>query len=941
MPATLHFTGWSRPVLASVIEHLTRDWRGPVLDLQRTLVIVPTRQAGRRLREGLALEAEKSGAGVLPPRVLPPEAFLARLDKGTAPVASPVISGLAWAQVLTTVDLEECREVFPVDPVDRDLPWAAGVARSLETCRRALAESGLTLDTARQKLGSEFTDAARWAALSRLEQRYLAVLREHGLRDAQSAKIENAAAPEWPEEIDRIIIAAVPDPMPLAFHALARLEARSGVPVHVLVPAPAALAHAFDAWGRPLTSHWPQQEIPLPDFDRMVRLCANPAAQAAAAAALLARHENPVGAAAIGLLDAEVGPALEERLAQEDRAAFNPDGRPAAQHPLCEQLRLLRELLGGRPFHAFARWLRDPLVLESIAANPQLLEALDEFQAEHLPATLDRALTLATPGPLRQSMQLARRLLEDFTRLPFPLALQNWLAESCARHTFSAANPDDAAWIHLAGELGTSAAEIEAAAQLFPALRLGPTGKLDLLLRSIQDTALPVERPAAALDLNGWLEMPWEDAPHLILTGFNDGSVPDAVTSDPFLPDSLRRTLDLRCNDDRLARDASLLRFLLESRAGSGRVDILLGRTTAAGDPLRPSRLLFRCPDAALPARALALFHATDADDGPPPPPWQLAWTLTPPAPAAEMSILHTLHVTAFRDYLACPFRFYLSHGVGMSSVDPGMTEMSHADFGTVLHHALRDLASTETLRTTDDEPVLREFLLSRLDEVLATRYGTPLTTPLAIQAESARQRLAAAARIIAAQRADGWVTEATELRFRDLLGHDLQLPGTSHVIRGTIDLIEHHPATGRRRVIDYKTSGSAKDPADEHWINLKKRRDQSARHPWMLATDATGSPRRWRNLQLPLYAAALREKYCAVPAAGYFQLPKAASQSALVLWEDFDERTLESALACARGVMECLSRREFWPPSENVDFDAYESIFFGNAGAACTLVPQ
>lgn len=42
------------------------------------------------------------------------------------------------------------------------------------------------------------------------------------------------------------------------------------------------------------------------------------------------------------------------------------------------------------------------------------------------------------------------------------------------------------------------------------------------------------ERPAGALDLLGWLELLWEDAPHLVVAGVNDGNVPEATVGDVF-----------------------------------------------------------------------------------------------------------------------------------------------------------------------------------------------------------------------------------------------------------------------------------------------------------------------------------------------------------------------------------------------------------------------
>ena len=81
---------------------------------------------------------------------------------------------------------------------------------------------------------------------------------------------------------------------------------------------------------------------------------------------------------------------------------------------------------------------------------------------------------------------------------------------------------------------------------------LGPGPRVS---RSEQEQIYP-EHKAEARDLQGWLELPWEDAPHLVVAGMNDGFVPDSLQGHAYLPDGARRLLGLRHNETRHARDA-------------------------------------------------------------------------------------------------------------------------------------------------------------------------------------------------------------------------------------------------------------------------------------------------------------------------------------------------------------------------------------------------
>ena len=64
----------------------------------------------------------------------------------------------------------------------------------------------------------------------------------------------------------------------------------------------------------------------------------------------------------------------------------------------------------------------------------------------------------------------------------------------------------------------------------------------------------------------GWLELPLDDAPVLVVTSFNERYVPSLVDADLFLPNRLRQQLGIIDNDRRCARDSYALSTILASR---------------------------------------------------------------------------------------------------------------------------------------------------------------------------------------------------------------------------------------------------------------------------------------------------------------------------------------------------------------------------------------
>jgi len=210
-----HFLSWTQPLLPQAVAFLAGNWAGGApLDLARILVIVPTRQSGRRLREALANHAAAHRQAAFPPRVLSPETLISsQLPPDTA---SRLESLLAWTDVFSALDLNEMRDLFPVDPPARNFSWALRLAREFTRLQVTLAEAGLRMGDVVEKAGEEFPESARWGQIAELEQRHAEKLVALGLRDAHTAKIVSALDPEPFEGIDRIVLLATPDPMPLA-----------------------------------------------------------------------------------------------------------------------------------------------------------------------------------------------------------------------------------------------------------------------------------------------------------------------------------------------------------------------------------------------------------------------------------------------------------------------------------------------------------------------------------------------------------------------------------------------------------------------------------------------------------------------------------------------------------------------------------------------------
>jgi ATP-dependent helicase/nuclease subunit B len=932
-----HFLPWDRPLLeqaAGWLLDLAGDARP--IDLSHLLVIVPTKNAGRRLREMLANLADERGTAVIPPLAAPPS-ILTRPETGAArlglPIAGEIESMAAWIAVLESADLGAYRALFPIDPPAQDFAWARSTARDLTALRRTLGESGLGLADVSRRLPDGHEEMERWRDLARLEAAWLAWLdRQLGCCDREQARAMAAREAGAPEGVREVILLGTPDPYPLAIDALESL-ATAGVPVTVAVYSPESLAGAFDEWGRPAPDHWLATPIEIPDFSHTARIVSNPNDLIRQVTALACALPDPAETLALGAVDAELAPLLEAALRERGVPAFNPEGRRVSQEGFHHLLGLLTGLLSRPRFEALRELLRVPEMDAWLHTRidrwdaRHALWALDESHRLHLASRLAkvRAFLLADAAESQPSadwkagryelaaaaVREVESLLGGISRGPLETTLAAALGEIVGARVRHGA---DGAWAEKVIEAAAPVL-MQGLAQLAHVGRAGldlePSDQMALLGDLVGEVPLGEDRPALAIEMQGWLELLWEDAPHLIVAGLNDGIVPEAIVGDAYLPENLRslRVLRLKTNDDRLVRDLYLLRALIEPRRDTGRLDLLVPKTSADGDPLRPSRLLFRCRDSELPARVAHLFSEAEA------PGTQASWspgfTLMPglDRSGAPEKPVERVAVTAFANYLASPFHFWAQNVMRLTEIDPDKAEMDDLDFGNFCHEVLECFGKDPEARTWTDAERIESYLLSEADRVSARLYGPHPGLAVRIQIDSAKQRLAAAARHEAAGRLEGWEIIGVEVKLAD--HYPLRLGGIE--VSGKIDRVERRGDC--IRVLDYKTSDSKKDSLRDHVVENRLGDEPDWPPAYALFDHLDFRPRsqgkppglktyRFKKLQLPLYALAIAQTLPeAEISCGYFHLTKATGDLGPEAWT-VDADLLAAARRCAEGVI-------------------------------------
>ena len=915
------FLGWDKTLLEAVKDWLMMDASA----LAETLIVVPTANSGRRLR--LALSEE--GGGLLAPHVMPPSKLF-----GVEGAASRSQLLWAWARAIQSIKVSDFPHLFPNHPEGalNSFHSAMALARQMLSLRDSLAD----VDKGFREVLEVSPEKDRWRELGQLEAYMLQVLKDWKLRDAIWAQRERAGAPVLPVGVSRIVVAGVPDPALLALKAL-QTHCASGIPVTVLMHAPEEERDTFSPWGVPLAKDWNTKMIPFPNWEECLHVVDSASDAANHVVKLFAENETSSSDAALALCDVSFGPALQRSMEAAGWPLYDPDGKSVLDSGVIRLLGCCGELLRHpKPFDAVRELVRLPgaeMFLPNHMGCKRAAQLMDELHHRHLPETLEDAQALAS-GKARSVLDAVVQKLREIKLGQTASGLSKWLAvwlQKADRNFARQVEPTLAEVIDAIEYLEAQGQEIE------------PQEAMEMLIVSLGGVRLSLEKGDEVLDLQGWLEVSYDPAQHLVLAGMHEGCVPDSAMEDVFIPDSLKKELGMRNASGRCARDAFLLYTALKSREQRGKVDAIVARFNDVGEARKPSRLLMRYEGKEL-SRIVTHLFAEAKSEPSVAGAWTRDWTLN--LPDVENGYLldspRSLSPSAIKDYMSCPLRFFLKRVVKMEVFEAEKREMDALDFGNLCHKVLEIFGNDTSIRDSVDEEEIADYLSATLDQCVENDYGKSIHLPLMVQVESARERLRAFASQQVMERVAGWRIVETEFK----VGHD-EVPWyfAGHPIRMTVDRIDYNEVDKRWRVWDYKTTGKAKSPEEQH---LKSWREEENRlllgelYPKKGRQSKYG--RRWADVQLPLYAAFVRDHFQAddLPGVGYINLPRAVNDVKFLSWYDFDENMLEHALVWAKGAVEGITAGNYqqaavYPASER-GWDDFEELAPDGLAAAFGL---
>ena len=881
------FIDWGEPLLPAVVRLLI-EASAPKHDLSGVIVVVPGRRAGRRFRE---LLTDSTAGRHDPPRIVTVSELPELLYEPQKPFASELTQRLAWIAAIQALPPERLDNAIRRLPDSGDIDGWYALAEILWRQHRELAADGLNFSDVLGR-GCEidaFSEHDRWETLAEIQQAYLRELDALGLWDRQTARLVALQQREFVSTSD-VILVGMSDLTLIQRQMLDQLPGQVTAYVH----APESLSNAFDAHGCVVPDVWETVNIPV--ADEQVVVADGPAEAGGCVAAALSRFAQRFQAdeISIGLADDSSARLMVRRLSDCGVAARWAVGMPVSRTTPVRLLSAVADCLESDRTAEFAALVRHCDVgdwLTTRQAPAGWLPGLDRFIQDHAPQRLCDWTSHADAADWRPVFEAVEELLEPLRGGPRPLS--EWpqsvtqILTSVYEQTLFDPEAESTQQTLAGFDALQKALEEQARSPAELSPRVSAASAIRLTLRALTEQTVPPPPNSAAVEMMGWLDIAHDDAPATIVVGLNEGLIPQSTTADPFLPDPLRSALGVTDNQRRYARDAHALMTLLHSC----RDTVLIAcRRDVRGDPLAPSRLLLTGEGDERAQRVREFYRpqqpAPKAE--PPAAPLRDHSGFTVPRPPATIPPPETLSVTAFRDYLASPYRFYLRHVLKLAEMDDAVDELSAASFGNLAHTVLARFGESG-LKDSHSPVEIAGFLSSELDAVARETYGESPMMAVEIQLEQARTRLRAFADWQAKWARQGWRIERTEAQQGKIIVPLDLGDGRTVMINGRIDRIDRH-TDGRWVIFDYKTGESTSAPEKSH------RKDGE-----------------WIDLQLPLYRHLARKLGVEGDVqVGYIRLPRSASDvgEEIAAWSADDLATADEA---AREVARKVLEGQYW----------------------------
>ena len=840
MPSEL-LTITTNPLLQGLAGRLISDTEvhQDEVDLESTLVVLPTQRARRLFEHFLLDAAEQKGVLVIPPEITTPGRMVDFFVPPSGIPANPITLNLVDALVWATMPDDERQLVEGTSSTESSREsLVQRLGKLHHECRQSLIDFSSIRDQVPEGL-SGGQERQVWDVLVAWEEARKLKLEELQIQCPSSEQAKALESGQIDTSGFGHLVVVDGENSPARATLLSLLD-KAGVLVSRVVPQTNSPA-VMDPVRGGNVMEWSDADLQLDDSN--LHVADGPEDQARLAAGLI-QKSNKRSTREITLVCPDPGmeAAVRSLLPSLGVPVRVASGGPLLDGGLGRLLNAVQRAVNGG-WSEIEAALRTPGILEMLDLKNSALGAVDRARREHLGIHLHDERMKECNG-VRSVAQAIEHFLDPLRNAVGHEALPEIarIAELGLNQSLPERTRDDLEESTLA--LRSTLDQFQTVpADLLTAYK-GPE-ILKLVLCELEQMVLTPDAEDDSVEVVGWLEAAWDPAPLRIILGMNETLIPKPPTIEPLVPDGLRQQLGLDSQARRTARDAWLVHVAESSRSEDNQVEYILPRQNADGDRLLPSRLVLPMAESTLKRLPTLLSSKVDhglRPIGPSSCRGHGAGSIDFPLLPNSVPAMRRVSVTDFRTWLDSPIRFVLKKLNLAQTVEPWRAELDAMRFGTLVHAAFESWGKEESTEgPTQDLKKIQNGFLKHLEICVTSQFGHHRPAALQLQIEIARQRMLGFAdhqwRLVQ----EGWAVEHVELHFTDrevkgAIDPLVRAAAPGVIVTGKIDRVDRH-LTGKRRAIDYKILNAS---------DLSKKRSSPSHYQ--------DKKKKWTDLQLPAY---------------------------------------------------------------------------------------
>jgi ATP-dependent helicase/nuclease subunit B len=901
---------WHHPLLPQIVDYIIQHLQKKTS--HKHLFIAPSTEAHTQITQAIHHHFNLKGTPTPQFHLYTFFNFLEASSKSSLNRLTPFQSQLYWHQALLELPEHHIQTLFPKGIQSISIHDLSSILQQLQQSHSILTENQLSWSTLQKTTD---LNSAQIDTLVEVEKKYHRLLFKTQSISPSLLWLEQTNCPTIP--YDSVHLLNLTEASPLLDLWISKLT----IPVHTVIYCDPNELHLFDSVGRPNITQWgsaSNRSIPLQlEFIHQVP---DPLAQIKLANTLC--PPTPEQAIHWVNLDPTILPAIQAQFRSQKLTLQSAQNIKSEHAALLSILNLIKNQLFSPTFLNWIQFFKLSQTRQLLNISPeqhhQQLKLADQLlnlwvcksthQAQEILSTNPKFHLESQALPLKKSIQLSLEWFESIIQQSKTSSYDQVFNSLLT--PFILDTPFKNEGLHL---IELSKTLFQDLTKLQHPIADQPNTFWELLLHNYQDSNTSTKLPpsTANLTLSGWLDTLWFNQEKIVLIGMNEEHFRYPDTTRLFLPYSLRKKLDIDTTESRFARDTYLLSALIHSKPNY-HPHLILAKRQLNQQFLRPSRLIYQADPENLLKRLHYLFKPEPIS----------SHAMAPTQPSLQFRQHEPVHLTkispsSIRSYLNCPFLYYLKHHLPSDHLPFASQEIPAHLFGNLIHNVLEQFALSSYSTSTDINQI-QKFFRYQIQNTSQLYFGNHPAPFVKIQIDSALKRLLPLAKLEVDSRLQGWTIFKAEWNL-DSISYDQAIHFGNVKLTGYIDRIEKNQITGKFRIIDYKThdrSAQKATPENAHFRSIANQKIKEVYPDWMIYEETPKTTKFWREVQLPLYAAALQKIGYQIESVNYVNLNKTQQLQTLSPWQDFDSTIIEKAIQCAQGVVSQIQQQNFWPPN-------------------------